>query len=108
MYFLGKAYPEEAGLKSFKRSVDFSEKKVSVSDHFTQSPSKPVSLTLLTPCKVQKLSNNILLLGNVKMVLSGLELQKLSPRDLGRYWDNLTAIELRSSGKDYKITFEEK
>ncbi|MBR2441320.1 MAG: heparinase II/III family protein [Lentisphaeria bacterium] len=105
---LGKAYPKEAGVKSFTRSVDFSEKKVSISDKFTLTSSKAVSLIFLTPCKVQKLSDNTLLLGNVKMVLNGLELQKLSPRNLGWYWDNLTAIELRSCGKDYKITFEEK
>jgi len=105
---LGNAYPEKAGVKSFKRSVDFSENKVSLSDQFATSASLPATVTFLTPCSVQVLSDNTILLGDVKIVLHGIKLQKLSPRDLGRYWEKLTAVELKSTGNDYKITFEEK
>ena len=105
---LGKAYPEEAGVKNFTRSVDFSGKKVVISDQFNVVPAKTVSLTFLTPCNIQKLSDNTLLLGDVKMVLHGLKVKKLSPRNLKRYWEKLTAIELESTGTSYRITFEEK
>ena len=89
--------------------TDFSGKKVVLADQFDLAAPKTALITFLTPQKVEKISDHILQIGEVRLELSGIELQRTYTQEKRLYWGgSLTAVVLKSTGNHYKITFREK
>ncbi len=93
---IAKAYPPEAGLESWKRTLRFdrAKKQIEVRDDYALAKVKgPITLTLMTPCKVTHSgAGELTLAGTVKVLFDGKALTatteevKVTDGRLSRTW----------------------
>ena len=109
---LAKAYPAEAGVKSFERVLDFSRDKITVEDTFVLAKPLPAVMTLHCKATPEIVDKNTVKLGKVTLLLEGISVEKaeLLPdmvQGAKSVWDGpLTALRLRSDSASYKLTFK--
>lgn len=104
---LSNAYPARAGVRYFTRKVVFSEQKVVLEDDFKLTKPQIAKIKFLTPCKVEKISENCVKVGNVFVKFQGIRFEKIStcPK-LNSSWNiSLTAIEFKTENNNYSFSF---
>lgn len=69
---LGKAYPVAAGVKQFIRTLTFEPERVIVSDQIKLKKKQPLEIFLLSPEVPRLQKDGTILLGGVRLTLSGL------------------------------------
>ena len=105
---LDKAYPADAKVKKFTRRIDFTENEVSLSDKFKlTNPTVVTTVKFLTPCKVEKISENSLKLGDVTMIFKNIRLKsiKAAPKMTASWKNSLSEIEFQSTADEYSFNF---
>ena len=73
-----KAYPAEAGVESWRRSLrlDRARNEIEVLDRYALSkPAKKITLTLMTPCQVKRTGSGELAAGPVRVLFDGTALK---------------------------------
>ncbi|MBR2508700.1 MAG: heparinase II/III family protein [Lentisphaeria bacterium] len=109
---LGKAYPAEAGVQKFIRTLKFKADEVIVEDDFELAKPLDAVITLLSPCAVEKLSGNEIKIGNVKVQLENIEYTgceetpELEHGGLSLWGCPLNAIRFKSKNNNYKFIFK--
>ena len=108
---LSKAYPAEAGVKSFIRTLDFKPSEVVVEDKFELEKPLDAVITLLTPCDVEIIDGKVRA-GNVLIETENIEFfeQKQMPElfcDTSIWGKPLNAIRFKSNRNNYKFIFKE-
>ncbi|MBO4490738.1 MAG: heparinase II/III family protein [Lentisphaeria bacterium] len=113
---LSKAYPESAGVRSFRRSLDIGEEKITVSDDFSLETPLPATVTLLTPSSVQILDENHLKIGNTTLETRNISFDSMEKMPLlegtqlgfpdGIWRCNLTALRFKSESAKYEFIFK--
>lgn len=107
---LSKAYPAEAGVKSFIRELNFAPEQVTVEDTVT-GRQKTVTLSLMTHGKPRIGKNGTLRIGKVKLTLEGLSAVSVEcMEDLchgrSRTWkEHLYRLTLTGTEQHYKLLF---
>ncbi len=112
---LSKAYPREAGIEYFERTVEFSPTTVSVGDTLKLKQSSELELLLITPQSVEQTGYGSLMIGNVKLVLTDIafagtaELPEMITSASGKPYSiwggKLTGIRLKTTSSCYKLDF---
>ena len=107
---LGSAYPAEAGVKKFIRTIEFEPEKVVVEDKFELAEPREAVITLLSPCKVEKINGRIRI-GKVFLDTVGIEFfeqQEMPELFYGKsIWGGpLNAIRFKSKNNNYKFIFK--
>ncbi len=107
---LSKAYPVEAGVKKFLRTLDFSADSVVITDNFELEKAKDANIKLLALRDVEKLANGDIKIGDVIMKLNGIEFIKTEklPKMNGGWKCVVNEIYLKSSKNNYSISFSQK
>lgn len=107
---LSNAYPSEAGVRSFFRTMEFAGNKVVIKDSFKLKKKQSVTLNLLTPEK-PVVRNNTIRLGRTMLTLDGIEYTGLeTPLEMVHSGSNLwksplTRILLKTDRTSYKLIF---
>lgn len=104
---LDKSYPESAGVEKFVRNVDFAADKVVITDSFKLKSPKNAVIKFLTPCDVEKISDNSIRIGNTVLHLNNIKLRKIGklPKMNGGWNCVLNSVELESSADKYSLIF---
>lgn len=105
---LSNAYPENANVEKFIRTVDFADEKITLKDDFKLTRPQIARIKFLTPSKVEKISRNSIKIDNVIMNFEGIELDKIStlPKMNGSWNIPLTAIEFKTGNSQYSFSFQ--
>ena len=109
---LSDAYPEEAGIKRFIRTLDFKREQVIIEDDFELEKPLPASITLFAAETPEQISENLLKIGRTYLLLEGLtvknmeEMPELTLRSGDKLWNKpLTAVRLAGNGTCYRMIF---
>ena len=113
---LSKAYPDSAGVRSFRRTVDIGEEKITVSDDFSLETPLPATVTLLTPSPVQVIDRNHLKIGSTTLETRNISFDSMEKMPLlegtqlgfpdGIWRCNLTALRFKSESAKYEFIFK--
>ncbi len=111
---LAKAYPAEAGVETFVRTLTLNGDDVTVEDSFTLKKALPVTIRLLTTCTPEVLDDRTIQLGDITLsleniVCSGTEQMPdlLYLPSKTRIWGNpVTALLLKTDACNYKMLFK--
>lgn len=106
---LGKAYPAEAGVKNFLRTLDFSPASVVVEDKIELSKRKDLQIKLLSVAKPEKFGKNSIKIGNVVMRLDGIDFAEMHVLSkMNESWNRVIyEIFLKGEHDNYKMIFDE-
>lgn len=106
---LGKAYPAEAGVKNFLRTLDFISEKIVIEDKIELAKEQDVQIKLLSVAKPEKINSRKLKIGKAVLELDGIELDKINvlPKMNGGWNCVVYEIILKGKKSNYKITFKE-
>ena len=111
---LSPAYPEEAGVKSAERIIEYSEDTVTVEDSFVLDKKRVTEITLLTACTPEVKDDVTIQLGDVSLsledsVLVNVEqmpdLNHSSASNSSIWGDAVFALKLRLHGNHSKMIF---
>ena len=112
---LSKAYPAEAGVKSFERKITYSPEQVIVEDDFELVHPQTTTVTLLTVCPPEIVDNKTLRLGDVTLELENISLDKTSKMPelkhpasgkMSNIWEaDITAVILETTQSRYRMIF---
>ena len=113
---LRKSYPDSAGVKSFRRTIDAGENEISVSDDFLLEKPLPATVTLLTPSPVQILDRSHLKIGDTLLETGNISFDAMEKMPLlegtqlgfpdGIWRCNLTALRFKSDSTKYEFIFK--
>ena len=104
---LSKSYPEDAGVVSFVRTLNFTPEKVVLRDEFQLKKATESRIKFLTPQDVKLLADGTLQIGNARLILTGIQVEKTEARPkMNSSWNCvLTEIILKSTHNSYTVTF---
>ncbi len=105
---LSKAYPPEAGVKKFDRTLSYSPEKIILIDDFELKKSLEAQIKLLSVVKPEKLDDRNLKIGEAVMQLDGIEFVTINtlPKMNGGWNCVVYEIILKSKNNNYKMSFE--
>ena len=113
---LSKAYPDPAGVKSFRRTVDIGENEVSVIDDFSLEKPLTATVIFLTPSPVQVIDRNHLKIGSTTLETRNISFDSMEKMPLlegtqlgfpeGIWRCNLTALRFKSDSAKYEFIFK--
>ena len=112
---LGRAYPAEAKLRLFRRTLSAAAGEVILSDEFELEDPLPAAVTLLTPSPVRVIGKNRLEIGGVLLETENIDfdsMEKMPVLDMFSYgapaysWNcSLTALRFKTGGTKYRFVF---
>lgn len=113
---LSKAYPAEAKVKYFRRTVENSENAVVLSDDFELEKPLTATVTFMTPAPVQVISKNQLKIGDTILETENITFDSMEKMPLlevtnqdpsTAIWNgNVTALRFKTDNSKYKFVFK--
>ena len=106
---LSKAYPAEAGVKSFIRELDFSETEVTVEDRFELTKKLPAVITLFCAVPPTVKEKHLIQIGKVTLKLENIAFDSMEeiPESKEIWGKPLTALRLKTESEHYKLIFQQ-
>lgn len=103
---LSNAYPAEAGVKKFLRTLDFTPEAVSINDALELAKTETITVNLITPAPVTTVDPHTVKIADVTLELKNIECVEVMPQPAETdIWGPVSRIVLKTTAANYTLNF---